>query len=91
MFCNLMKPMLLGCFCCRLPLQVVGCHIIMNCVFVLFYLRPATGCYSLGIEFLQLFIKRAELVADIVGICENDTHMPSPSSSQQLQIDKDRQ
>ena len=37
MFCKLMKPMLFSYFCCRLPLQVVGCHIVENCVFVLFF------------------------------------------------------
>jgi hypothetical protein len=41
MYCNLLKPMLLGCFCCKLPLQVVGCHIIENCVFVLLPPLPA--------------------------------------------------
>jgi hypothetical protein len=53
MFCNLMK----------LPLQDVGCHNCYELCSCSFFTRP--GCYSLGFEFLPLFmfIKQAELIA----------------------------
>ncbi len=35
------------------------------------------GCYSPGIEFLQAYTKRAELVYAYMGILGNDTHMSS--------------
>jgi hypothetical protein len=75
MFYNLLKPMSLGYFCHRLPLQVVGCHIIENCVIVLS--PPLPALFSWGFEFLQVYTKQAELIADCVGICENGTHIHS--------------
>ena len=52
---------------------------------VFFIFSPlCLGCYSLGIEFLQAYIKRAELVNAYMGIRGNDTHMsssPPPLSS----------